>query len=86
MDYKEFLERARQTLCDYTEEIALSLKYMDKYRCDLNSASDILIGIIDDIVRDYCLDNDLDFDNFDTYVVWGKEYEDIFFDAIGTEY
>lgn len=81
-EYVTFLnDYVRWDLCDYTGEIAVALKYMDEYRCPLDS---YLCNRIWGCFCDYIIDYDLDEDtNMEEY--FDKDVEEIFFDAIGTE-
>lgn len=80
--YVTFLnDYVRWNLCDYTAEIAVALKNMDKFRCPLDS---FICNKIWECFSDYINDYDLDEDtNMEEY--FGKNEEEIFFDAIGTE-
>lgn len=80
-EYRTFLnDYVRWNLCDYTAEIAVALKYLEN-RFPLDS---FLFDKIWDCFTDYINDNDLGEDtNLEEY--FGKDVEEIFFDAIGTE-
>jgi hypothetical protein len=70
----------RNELCDYTAEIAVALKHIGN-RFPLDS---FIFDKIWDCFTDYINDNDLGEDtNLEEY--FGKDVEEIFFDAIGTE-
>lgn len=81
-NYNSLLNYVADSLSHYEEEIAVALKHMDKYRCPLSSASDTIVDVIDDAIRDFCVDNDLDYYNFDIYEEFEKDIEDVFFDAL----
>jgi hypothetical protein len=69
-------------LSDFDKHISIALDNMEKYRCSLSSASDTIVDVINDAIRDYCDDNDIDYYEFDTYAEFEKDIEDIFFDAL----
>lgn len=81
-EYRTFLnDYVRWNLCDYTAEIAVALKYMDEYRCPLDDRiCDKIWGCFCDYIIDYDLDEDTNMEEY-----FGKDVEEIFFDAIGTE-
>lgn len=65
-------------------EIDRAIQIMDEYRCSLTNASDFIVDTIDDAIRAWCEDNDVDYYNFDTYLAFEKDIEDIFWDAVET--
>ncbi len=65
-------------------EIDRAIQIMDEYRCSLTSASDFIVDAIDDAIRAWCEDNDVDYYNFDTYLAFEKDIEDVFWDAVET--
>jgi 2-hydroxy-3-keto-5-methylthiopentenyl-1-phosphate phosphatase len=80
--YDKLLTYIADALSDFDAEISIALGNMDKYRCSLSSASDTIVDVIEDAIRDYCDDNDIDYYEFDTYAEFEKDIEDIFFDAL----
>lgn len=82
MNYNELVSYVANGLYEYKNEIDIALGYMDKYRCPLTTASDKIVDVIDDAIRDWCYDNDIDYYNFDSYSEFEKDIEDIFFDAL----
>ena len=82
--YDEFLTQyVLERLCEMTDEISAALKHMDHYRCPLSSASEKIVCAIDDAVRDYCVDHDYDYYNFDVEAAFDRDIETIFFDVLG---
>lgn len=81
MNYNDLLEYVKRELEGCDAHISIALDNMDKYRCPLDNACDYIVDRIESAISDYCSDNDID--EFDTYEVFGKDIEDIFFDAIG---
>lgn len=80
-EYVTFLnDYVRWDLCDYTGEIAVALKNLenrfplDSYLCNR------IWGCFSDYINDYDLDEDTNMEEY-----FGKDVEEIFFDAIGTE-
>ena len=65
-------------------EIGRAIQIMDEYRCSLTNASDFIVDTIDDAIRAWCEDNDVDYYNFDTYLAFEKDIEDVFWDAVET--
>jgi hypothetical protein len=65
-------------------EIDRAIQIMDEYRCSLTNASDFIVDTIDDAIRAWCEDNDVDYYNFDTYLAFEKDIEDVFWDAVET--
>lgn len=82
MNYTELVSYVADSLYDYKNEADIALDYMDKYRCPLTTASETIVDVIDDAIRDWCDDNDIDYYNFDSYNAFEKDIEDIFFDAL----
>ena len=80
--YNKLLNYVADALSDFDAHITIALNNMDKYRCPLSSASNTIVGVIEDAIRDYCDDNDIDYYEFDTYAEFEKDIEDIFFDAL----
>lgn len=80
--YNNLLNYVADALSDYDAEISIALDNMEEYRCSLSSASDTIEGVIEDAIRDYCYDNDIDYYEFDVYYEFEKDIEDIFFDAL----
>lgn len=84
-NYDDFITYVVTALKGKDAYIEIALECMESYRCGITDASDAVSGWIDSAIEDFCLDNDIpdDYDNpFDTYDVWGKTYDDIFFDAL----
>lgn len=82
MQYNDFLSYVTNALSCYGSEIDSAIDYMDKCRCPLNMASEKITNIIEDAIRDYCYDNDIDYYNFNYEEAFDATIEDIFFDAI----
>ena len=82
MDYTELLGYIVAALAGYEYEIDKAIDHMGHYRCPLSSASEEIMNRLDDAVRDYCSDNDIDYYNFNVEDAFGRELETIFFDAL----
>lgn len=80
--YDKLLTYVADALSDFDKHISIALDNMEKYRCSLSSVSDTIVDVIEDAIRDYCDDNDIDYYEFDTYAEFEKDIEDIFFDAL----
>ena len=80
--YNNLLNYVADALSNFDAQINVALQFMEKYRCSLSSASDTIVDVINDAIRDYCEDNDIDYYEFDTYAEFEKDVEDIFFDAL----
>lgn len=80
--YNNLLNYVADALSDFDKHITIALNNMEEYRCSLSSASDTIVDVIEDAIRDYCDDNDIDYYEFDTYAEFEKDIEDIFFDAL----
>lgn len=63
-------------------EIENAIEKMNTYRCSLSSASEFIVDKIDDGIKNFCLDNNFDYDDFNTYEIFGKDIEDIFWDSL----
>ena len=64
MEYQEFLAYVVNNLKCMPQEIDRVISYMDKFRCPLSSASMDIVDAIDNAVRDYCSDNNIDYYEF----------------------
>lgn len=82
--YYNLLSYVVDALSGNDTEIDQAIQVMDEYRCSLTSASDFIVDTIDDAIRAWCEDNDVDYYNFDTYLAFEKDIEDIFWDAVET--
>ena len=80
--YKTLINYVKDWLEDYETDIDLAIANMEKYRCPLYEASNRVFYQLEDAIHDWCEDNNIDFATFDTYETFGKDYEDIFWDAI----
>ena len=80
--YNNLLNYVADALSDFDAQINVALQFMAKYRCSLSSANCTSVDVIEDAIRDYCDDNDIDYYEFDTYAEFEKDIEDIFFDAL----
>lgn len=80
-EYTTFLnDYVRLDLCYYTAEIAVALKNIEN-RFPLDSfLCNRIWGCFSDYINDYDLDRDTNMEEY-----FGKDVEDIFFDAIGTD-
>ena len=85
VEYLNLLEYVKRALEDYEYEIKVAIKRMDRQRCGLDYASPEIYGIVMDAIDEYATDNEgyTDGNNeIDTYELFGKDIEDIFWDAI----
>lgn len=82
--YYSLLSYVVDALSGNDTEIDQAIQVMDEYRCSLTNASDFIVDTIDDAIRAWCEDNDVDYYNFDTYLAFEKDIEDIFWDAVET--
>lgn len=80
--YNKLLNYVADALSDFDAQINVALQFMAKHRCSLSSANCTIVDVIEDAIRDYCDDNDIDYYEFDTYAEFEKDIEDIFFDAL----
>lgn len=80
--YNKLLNYVADALRGFDAQINVILQFMAKYRCSLSSANYTIVNVIEDAIRDYCDDNDIDYYKFYTYVEFEKDIEDIFFDAL----
>ena len=60
------------------DEYNIALKRIDKYRCPLSLANQLLYWRISDLMGEYTLDNDLE--NGWWWDIMGKDVEDVFWD------
>ena len=81
-DYIEFLSYIKKALDDYPHEVQRALIEIDKYKCSVLSISCDIKYAIDDAIRDYCSDYNIDFYSFNEEEVFDKTIDDIFFDSI----
>jgi hypothetical protein len=82
MEYQKFLSYVVSNLKYMPQEIDRAIRYMENYRCPLSSASMDIVDAIDNAIRDYCDDNDIDYYEFDVEENFDIIIDDIFFDAI----
>lgn len=82
MNYNDLLRYINAALAGYEYEIDRAIEEIDHYRCPLSSASDKIVSLMDDAIRDYCDDNDIDYYNFDVENAFGRDLETIFFDTL----
>ena len=75
MNYNDLLRYINAALAGYEYEIDRAIEEIDHYRCPLSSASDKIVSLMDDAIRDYCDDNDIDYYNFDySYYLFELQY------------
>lgn len=82
MTYDSLVSYVCRNLNGLESLIDYAIDCMSKNRCCLSVASNELSDIVYDSFSEWCEDNDIDEDSFDIYDEFGKEIEDIFFDAI----
>lgn len=82
--YYSLLSYVVDALSGNDTEIDRAIQIMDEYRCSLTNASDFIVDTIDDAIKAWCEDNDVDYYNFDTYLAFEKDIEDVFWDAVET--
>lgn len=63
-------------------DVKNAIEKMNIYRCSLSSASNFIVDKIDDGIKNFCLDNNFDYDDFNIYEIFGKDIEDIFWDSL----
>lgn len=80
--YYDLLNYVSDSLSTIENEIDRTIETMEQYRCPLTSASETIVDRIDEAIRAWCEDNDVDYYNFDTYLAFEKDIEDIFWDAV----
>jgi len=82
MNYTDLLSYVVNALAGYEYEIEKAIVDIDHYRCPLSSASEKIMNLMDDAIRDYCTDNDIDYYDFDAETAFDRDLETIFFDAL----
>lgn len=80
--YYDLLEYVADSLSVIDCEVERTIKTMDERRCPLIHASKTIVDRIDEAIKVWCEDNDIDYYNFDIYLAFEKDIEDIFWDAI----
>lgn len=83
--YNKLIDKVKLYLADYELEIDLAIRNMDIYRCGLDSASVKIVDLIEDAIKEWCEENEIDYNDFDTYNMFGKDIIDIFWDAVDNE-
>lgn len=81
-NYILLLTYIKDELIDCQTEVKNAIEKMSTYHCSLSSASEFIINKIDNGIKNFCLDNDFDYDDFNTYEIFGKDIEDIFWDSL----
>lgn len=81
-NYNDFISYISNALTCYGYEINSAVEYMERYRCPLSTASEKIVDIMEDAIRDFCDDNEIDYYNFNYEEVFDTTLDDIFFDAI----
>lgn len=81
-EYSTFLEYVISQFDGNEDEINVTLSRLDKFRCSLSAANERITDMIDDAIRDYCIDNDIDYYEFDAEETFDTCFENIFYDAI----
>lgn len=81
-NYILLLTYIKDELNDCQIEVKNAIEKMDAYRCSLSSASELIVDKIDDGIKNFCLDNNFDYDDFNIYEIFGKDIEDIFWDSL----
>lgn len=82
-DYQVFIDYVVAKLNGNENEIDYALSRIERYRCSLSAANETIMSLLDNAERDYCTDNDIDYYEFNVEETFEKDWEDIFFDAIG---
>ena len=78
-DYDTLILYVKDKLRYKQDEVNVALKYLEnRYPF---SQTDISKDV-DNAIEDWCIDNDKDVSEFDTYTTFGKDIEDLFFDAL----
>ena len=49
----------------FNEKMILAIEDMEGYRCPLSSADSSLFDEMERVIKEYCEDNDIDYDTFD---------------------
>lgn len=78
-DYDTLILYVKDKLRYKQDEVNVALKHLEnRYPF---SQTDISKDV-DNAIEDWCIDNDKDVSEFDTYTTFGKDIEDLFFDAL----
>lgn len=78
-DYDALILYVKDKLADKQDEVNVALKHLEnRYPF---SQTDISKDV-DNAIEDWCIDNDKDVAEFDIYTTFGKDIEDLFFDAL----
>lgn len=64
INYKELDALCRQRIDMYDQKVEIAWDNIDKWRCPLDMAFPQLYDEIEEVVGDYIIDNDLDYDEF----------------------
>ena len=64
INYKELDALCRQKIDMYDQKVEIAWDNIDKWRCPLDMAFPQLYDEIEEVVGDYIIDNDLDYDEF----------------------
>lgn len=81
-NYILLLTYIKDELNYYQIEVKNAIEKMNTYRCSLSSASEFIVDRIDNGIKNFCLDNNFDYDDFNIYEIFGKDIEDIFWDSL----
>lgn len=71
---KQIGKRFLENIEDFEIRFQLAMKTMEKYRCPLYHADSALYDECEDVISDYCVDNNIDIDMLD------YDVEEIIFD------
>ena len=85
MTYDSLVSYVAENLKEYGALIDYTIDCMYKNRCPLDQASTTLYDVVYDSFLEWCDDNDIDSFAFDIYDEFGREFEDLFFDAIDSK-
>lgn len=81
-NYKLLLTYIKDELNDCKIEVKNAIEIMNMCRCSLSYASNFIVDKIDNGIKNFCMDNNLVYDDFNIYEIFGKDIEDIFWDSL----
>ncbi len=81
-NYLTLLTYIKNELNDCQIEVKNAIEKMYEYRCSLSSASEFIMNRIDNGIKNFCLNNNFNYDYFNVYEIFGKDIEDIFWDSL----